>query len=78
MKFSMGAGDDPFVKVKVQSASASQKQASCMNLTMHVDRIVAAVLISTPMAARLLCHDAVNSAWQHTHVNRLGQEHVTD
>ena len=53
MKFSVGADDDPFVKVKVQTASASQKQASCMNLTMHVDRIVAAVLISTPMAARL-------------------------
>ena len=53
MKFSVGADDDPFVKVKVQSASASQKQAPCMNLTMHVERIVAAVLISTPMAARL-------------------------
>ena len=53
MKFSVAADDDPFVKVKVQSESASQKQASCMNLTMHVERIVAAVLISTPMAARL-------------------------
>ena len=53
MKFSVGADDDPLVKVKVQSASASQKQASCMNLTVHVDRLVAAVLISTPIAARL-------------------------
>ena len=53
MKFSVGADDDPFVKVKVQSASASQKQTSCLNLTMRVDRIVAAVLISIPMAARL-------------------------
>ena len=41
MKFGVGADDDPFVKVKVQSASASHKQASCMNLTMRVDRIVA-------------------------------------
>ena len=37
MKFGVGADDDPFVKVEVQSASASQKQAPCMNLTMHVD-----------------------------------------
>ena len=36
-----------------------------MNLTVRVDRIVAAVLISSPMAARLFCHDAVNSIWQH-------------
>ena len=53
MKFSVGADDDPFVKVKVQSASASQEQTSGLNLTTHVDRIVAAVLISTPMAGRL-------------------------
>ena len=52
MKFGAGAGDDPFVKVKVQTASASQEQTSCMNLTMRVDRIVAAVLISSPMATR--------------------------
>ena len=53
MKFGAGADDDPVVKVKVQTASASQEQTSRMNLTMRVDRIVAAVLISTPMAARL-------------------------
>ena len=53
MKFGAGADDDPFVKVKVQTASASQEQTSCMNLTMRVDRVVAAVLISSPMAARL-------------------------
>ena len=53
MKFGVGADDDPFVKVKVQSASASQKQTSCLNLTMRVDRMVAGVLISSPMTARL-------------------------
>ena len=53
MKFGVGADDDPFVKVKVQTASASPEQTSCMNLTMRVDRIVATVLISSPMAARL-------------------------
>ena len=58
MKFGVGADDDPFVKVKVQKASASQEQTSCMYLTMRVDRIVAAVLISSPMAARTLYHDA--------------------
>ena len=65
MKFGAGADDDPFVKVKVQTASASQEQTSCMNLTMRVDRIVAAVLISSPMAARLFFyHDAVSSIWR--------------
>ena len=52
MKF----GDDPFVKVKVQTVSVSQEQTSCLNLTMRLDRIgaaVLAVLISSPMAARL-------------------------
>ena len=53
MKFGVGADDDPFVKVEVQTASASQEQTSCTNLTMRFDRIVAAVLISSPMAARL-------------------------
>ena len=53
MKFGVGADGDPLVKVKVQTASASQEQTSCMNLTVRVDRIVAAVLISSPMAARL-------------------------
>ena len=53
MKFGVGADDDPFVKVEVQTASASQEQTSCMNFTMRFDRIVAAVLISSPMAARL-------------------------
>ena len=53
MKFGAGADDDPFVKVKVQRTSASQKQTSCLNLTMRLDRIGAAVLISSPMAARL-------------------------
>ena len=53
MKFGAGADDDPFVKVKVQTVSASQKQTSCLNLTMRLDRIVAAVLNSSPMAARL-------------------------
>ena len=53
MKFGVGADDDPFVKVEVQRASASQEQTSCLNLTMHVDRIGAAVLTSSPMAARL-------------------------
>ena len=45
--------------------------------TMHVDRIVAVVLISTPMAARLFTtmQRTVNLA---AHVNRSGQEHVTD
>ena len=52
MKFGAGADDDPFVKVKVQTVSASQKQTSCLNLTMRLDRIGAAVLISSPMAAR--------------------------
>ena len=50
--FGVGADDDQFVKVKVQTASASQEQTSCMTLTMRVDRIVAAVLISSSMAAR--------------------------
>ena len=53
MKFGVGADDDPFVKVEVQTASAAQEQTSCMNLTVLIDRIVAAVLISSPMAARL-------------------------
>ena len=53
MKFGAGADDDQFVKVKVQTASASQDQTSCMNLTMRVDRIVAAVLTNSLMAARL-------------------------
>ena len=56
MKFGVGADDDPFVKVEVQTASASQEQTSSMNLTVRVDRSVAAVLavlISSPMAARL-------------------------
>ena len=53
MKFGAGADDDPFVKAKVQRTSASQKQTSCLNLTMRLDRIGAAVLISSPMAARL-------------------------
>ena len=65
MKFGAGFDDDPFVKVKVQTVSASQKQTSCLNLTMRLDRIVAAVLNSSPMAARLFYHDAVNSVWQH-------------
>ena len=30
MKFGAGADDDPFVKVKIQTASASQEQTSCM------------------------------------------------
>ena len=53
MKFGVGADDDPFVKAKVQRTSASQKQTSCLNLTMHLGRIGAAVLNSPPMAARL-------------------------
>ena len=52
MKFGVGADDDPFVKVKVQTVSASQKQTSCLNLTMRLDRIGAAVLNSSQMAAR--------------------------
>ena len=84
MKFGVDADDDPFVKVEVhtvQTASAAQEQTSCMNLTVLIDRIVAAVLvvlISSPMAARLLCHDAVNSVWQHKQVDRSGQGHVPD
>ena len=54
MKFGAGADDDPFVK-----------ETSCMNLTMRIDRIVAAVLISSPMAARLFYHNTVNSIWLH-------------
>ena len=80
MKFSVGADDDPFVKAKVQSASASQEQTSCMYLTMRVNRIVAAVLavvISSPMAARLIYHDAGNSIWQHKQVDRFGEGHVS-
>ena len=46
MKFGAGADGDPFVKVKVQTVSALQKQTSCLNLTMRLDRIGAAVLIS--------------------------------
>ena len=53
MTFGAGADNDPFVKEKVQSASASQEQTSGLNLTMCFDRIVAGVLISSPMAARL-------------------------
>ena len=56
MKFGVGADDDPFVKVEVQTASAAQEQTSCINLTVRIDRSVAAVLaslISSPMAARL-------------------------
>ena len=55
-KFGVGADDDPFVKVEVQTASAAQEQTSCMNLTVRIDRSVAAVLavlISSPMTARL-------------------------
>ena len=84
MKFGVDADDDPFVKVEVQTvqtASAAQEQTSCMNLTVLIDRIVAAVLvvlISSPMAARLFCHDAVNSVWQHKQVDRSGQGHVPD
>ena len=52
MKFGAGAYDDPFVKAKVQRTSASQKQTSCLNLTMRLDRIGAAVLISSPMTTR--------------------------
>ena len=65
MKFSVGADDDPFVKVKVQPASASQEQTSCMNFTVRVDRIVAAILISSLMANKTLYHGIVNSNWQH-------------
>ena len=53
MKFGAGADDDPFVKAKVQRTSASQKQTSCLNLTMRLDRIGAAVLISSPMTTKL-------------------------
>ena len=53
MKFGAGADDDPIVKVKVQRTSAVQKQTSCLYFTMRLDRIGAAVLISSPMAARL-------------------------
>ena len=53
MKFGAGADDDPFVRVKVQTVSASQKQTSCLKLTMRLDRIGAAVLNSSQMAARL-------------------------
>ena len=53
MKFGVGADDDPFVKVKVQTASASQEKTSCMNFTMCLDRIGAAVLTSSPIATRL-------------------------
>ena len=56
MKFGAGADDDPFVKAKVQRTSASQEQTSCLNLTMRLDRSVAAdlaVLTSSQMAARL-------------------------
>ena len=59
MKFGVDADDDPFVKVEVQTASASQEQTSGLNLTMRVDRIVAGVLTSSQMD-----HDAVNSVWQ--------------
>ena len=81
MKFGVDADDDPFVKMEVQTASAAQEQTSCMNVTVLIDRIVAAVLvvlISSPMAARLFCHDAVNSVWQHKQVDRSGQGHVPD
>ena len=53
MKFGVGADDDPFVKVEVQTASASQEQTSCMNLTMRLDQTGASVLTSSPIAARL-------------------------
>ena len=46
MKFGAGADGDPFVRVKVQTVSASQKQTSYLNLTMRLDRTGAAVLIS--------------------------------
>ena len=52
MKFGAGADEDPFVKMKVQRTSASQEQTSCLNLTGRLDRIGAAVLTSSPMAAR--------------------------
>ena len=56
MEFGVGADDDPFVKVEVQTVSAAQEQTSCMKLTVRVDRSVTAVLavlISSPMAAKL-------------------------
>ena len=53
MKFGAGADGDPFVKVKVQTVSASQKQTSCLNRTMRLDRMGAAVLNSSPVTARL-------------------------
>ena len=53
MKFGVGADGDPFVRVKVQRTSTSQVQTSCLNHTMRLDRIGAAVLISSQMAARL-------------------------
>ena len=56
MKFGVAADDDQAASVKVRKSrqrSASEEQTSCMNLTMRVDRIVAAVLTSSLMAARL-------------------------
>ena len=61
MKFGAGADDDPFVRVKVQTVSASREQTSCLNLTMRLDRIGAAVLNSSPDGSKTLYHDAVNS-----------------
>ena len=53
MKFGAGADDDPIVRVKVQRTSGLQKQTSCLYLTMRFNRIGAAVLNSSQMAARL-------------------------
>ena len=76
MKFGAGADGDPFVKVKVQTVSASQKQTSCLNLTMRLDRIGAAVLNSSPVTARFLprCSEQCLAA----QADQSGQEYVSD
>ena len=61
IKFSVGADDDPFVNVEVQTASAPQEQTSDLNLTMHVDRIVAGGSTNSPMATRIF---TTMSVWQ--------------
>ena len=66
MKFGAGADGDPFVKVKVQdNVSAVQKQASCLYLTMRLNRIGAAVFEQLTDGSKMFYHDAANSVWQH-------------
>ena len=76
VKFGAGADDDPFVKVNVQRTSASQEQTSCLNLTMRLDRIGAAVLNTSPVTTRLLprCSEQCLAA----QVDQSGQKYVSD